>query len=1032
MIYIKKVSKNSPIKGDLFELKNVLSGILHYNHNNFKGTFKLNKDPILEEIKTENLALKGTKLCYCDWIIGLVLNIEDENEKKQKSFRQSFNHLKLKKNTFYKKILNTMNLSLFGVVLMLSLIGHFQISSINDFMKKSSPIIGFQVLLSNLIFIIPGNLSILLHFLTTFSKFMIQKIYGKGNILIRNPNKLSYMDNISHVIFDGNLAIKKDKATLHSLYFPEQNNFYLIPKKVCHSNHFKFNSIYSKSWIPEEREITEKKIPIPYDFTVKTKKLKQKKSFVEDLIPNNSERMPKEEKKFSMNFSKVLKESISREKLEIIDKSLFDKYPEIQRGLMLCHEIRSKMKDEVCFNEYGTPDTDVILSFLSNMGYTFENQSSIFDKFITCYNISIDKHQTQYYIIEKLLEKCGNDLNYYKYSIVLNESLSLNLQEKKNCEPFLLIRTDDSSILDNIGYNEKEALWLKLNSLKSKGMRFILLCQCKNMNSSELDEYIHYMKNPESKEFKEIQRKIESKCELLTVLTIEDKLSKKMKSLITDFYTIENKIWVVSNDNREKTLALASSMNLLPREIENIELEVFLNNFSSNDIWTQISFSLKKMKKLLFFGNKNNSEELLTPSPKLKGRKTEINFDSKIMENSNILTKGKFNLILNGKILNFIKEDDDLKSHFAFIASFCQNLIGYNLTSYDKEFLIELIKGEFPFETNVLALGESKDDFLMMEKADISVELTKNLKNNSLNGDFVTNNISIIHSIIRVESLIFNEKISTIIMICYSTSFLTCMPYFLYSVIFDFFPGNIVDPLFYVLKDGLLFNYISFVFFLWGESFDKNIIKAFVWVYKSGKQLKNSFYFEAFFRFLLNSFIDAFFLLFFVIYATEGNLFYFEEIKIVFTMGICLMMFQKFTFFFRYSVIIIIIFTFFSVILFLLIAVIYEHNQKTVGFVISSKIVITKSSMVSCFLYLIFYQAIKSFINRRIHNFFTGNYKKIKGALTMRKKMDKVFESLMKIKKNDYYDFNEKNVGNAINDIFKNEFIDISVQESTF
>lgn len=1046
VFFCKKVSKNSPIKGDLFEFKNILTGIIHYNHENIKGTLKLKKDPILEEIKIDNIGLKGMKLCYCDWIIGIILNTEDEHQKKNKSFSQSLSHFQLKNNTTFKKNINIMNLILLGTVLILSVIGHYQISSENNFLNSSISLIGFRVLLSNLIFIIPGNITILIDFLSTFYKFFIQKTHGNRNILIRNPKKLSCMDNISHLIFDGNIAINKDQTKIHSIYFPkEQNNFYLIPKALSH-NHFQLNLNNSKCLIPEEREKNEKNIPIPYEFNFKAKNLKEKKSFPDNLVHNHSENMftTKEEKKFSIIYKE---RDENRENLDIIDKSLFYKYPDIQRGLLLCHDIRSKMENKVSFNEYGAPDSELILSFLSKIGYKFENQCSIFDKLITCYNISMYENPRQYYIIAKLLEKCGNDKNYYKYSIVLNESLSSNPQEKNNknnCEPFLLMRTDDFSFLDHIDIdsNDREILWLKLETLKSKGMRPLFFYQCKNINSNDLDEYIQHIKSPQSKEFKEIQKKIETKCELLTVLCIKEKASKKIKSLISDFQTIQNKIWIVSNDNKEKTLAIAYSMNLLPQEIEKIELGVSLNNVSKNELWTQMSLALKKMKKLLNFRNIKNSQELLTPSPKSKNRKTIINFDSKISENSNNgIIKGKFNLIVNGKILNLIKNNDDFKSHFSFIASFCQSFIGYNITCDDKEFLIGLIKDKFPFETTVLALGESKDDIGMMEKADISVELTKTVKNNSLNGDFVTNNLCIIHNLIRVESLIFNEKISTIILICYSTSFLTVMPYFVYSVIFDFFPGEIVDPLFYVLKDGILFNIISFVFFLWGESFNINIIKKFVWTYKSGKQLKNNFYYEALFRFLVNSFIDAFFLLLFVAYGVEtteeGNIFLFEQMQIIFATAICLMMFQKFTFFFRSSLLIIFIFTLFSWSLFLVIAVIYEKNQKiyhSFNFV-SVKIVInfiTNGTVISCFLYLIFYQAVKSFINKTIHHFFIGNYQKIKNALNMRGNIDLVIESFSKINKNDYYDFNEKNVGKAINSIFKNEFIDISVQESNF
>lgn len=998
------------------------------------------------------------KLHYSDWIIGIIINIENENPRKEECFLISF---KFTKNTFYKKIINIINVIIFGITVFISLIGHFQISIENVFLKNIFRIIGFKVLFLNLILMIPGNINILISCLSTFYKFSLEKKHREKNLSILNPYKISYMDQISHLILDGNIAINPIKTKIHSLYFPnEQKNFYLLSQQLPEKIRMNSTDI---EIIPQERKSFEDNFKVPYDFNLKNKtvphhkyecsenlclnlntenqKLKTPKSPA--FLDSPSRRRKEKSKIINFKLHNSMREDKYFEVFEEGNQSLFLKNTDILRGLLLCHEIRSKIDNEACFNEYGSPDTQTILSFLSSFGYELKSQCTVFDKFITCYNVTKKKTPEQYYIIAKLLEKIGDNQTQYKLSMIINDSLSFNNQLNNKCDPFLLIRTDDPSFIDNIDMdeNERENLWLKIEALKSKGMRFIFLYQHKNINPYDLNEYIQYMKNPQSQEFKEIQKKMESKCELLTVLSIKDQISKKIKNLISDFITIENKIWIVSNDSKEKTVAIASSLGLLPHDIENIELEVSLDNFTTNEVWMQINSALKKLKKILNFGNTKNNEELLTPSPKLKGRKPIINFDSKIIENNNIVGNGKFNLILNGKLLSLIKDNDDLKNHFSFISAFCQNFIGFNLTSYDKEFLIELIKAKFPYQSTVLALGYSKEDSLMMKKADISIEYTKEQKGSSLNGDFTTNNFDIIRNLIRVDSLIFNEKIVTIMMICYSVAFLTCMPYFLYSVIFNFLPSDFIPKSFFILKDGLLFNIIAFIFFVWGESFNVKILKTFAWAYKSGKQIKDFFFREAFFRFFLSSLFDTFFLTGFIVYGAtsidEGNLFLFEQLIIIFIISINLMMLQKFTFFFKSPHLILFVLLLIAFAFYLFIALIFE-STKTAHLAIDFSIftiswkLLSNFKIFSFFLFVLFYQAIKSFFNRQLHHFYIGNYEKIKKALNLEKDISEINENFSNFNKNDYYEFNTKNVENAIKCIFGNQFIDASVQESNF
>lgn len=764
------------MKGNLKEYRNILTGVIRYEPptqdlSSFKGSLRLKKDPIPEEISINNLCLKDSTLHYCDWVIGMIIycgNDIKENLPINNGFNEIF------RTNFYGKFLNKFNIVVLVVVIFECFICKLQIDSKslakNAYEDNINEILGLH-----LIVMIPGNVSMIVDFFFLLQKIILEKSCGKNKLLILEPSKLSFMNQITDVFLDLSLVISPGKAKISSFYIPnEKKNFFLMSKNFNESLHdstkikilpiseprkTEFNIKINESII-EPLEVENNKINDKSEAKLMTV-YKEKEDFSisnEGNISSLPEELPHKfqikkneigsqevnEMKGSTNIFSFESEPLNYQKdrgnrersldtlikksveiyspnkkyatlAEISDFEIMgdfehfkkstksgnelEKYHDLFEGLLLCHDIRfkedffSKFEKNYIY-DYGLPDTEAILAFISDYGYKFESQTTILNKKIFCYNVSENEKKKQFYIVGKNFEKTGCNNKYYKFSIILkpavlcnpDESEELSIERLKQENPILYIRTDDPFFLNNIDIdeNEKELIRLKMDILRHKGMRFIIICQKKNLHVEELDDYIEFLKKPHTKEFKDIQVTFESKCELLTILGVQEELKEDVKCFISDFLTIDNKIWLFSNDHREKAFSVAYNLGVLKNEIENLALEIDSENFSVNEAWMKIRMGLNRLKKNIY--SENNNESFLS-STNLLSRKSNTRVQinkSRILDN--VFSKRRFTLSINGKMLELLKTNENLLDNFAFMAYFCKGLVGYEISPKDKSF----------------------------------------------------------------------------------------------------------------------------------------------------------------------------------------------------------------------------------------------------------------------------------------------------------------------------------------------------------
>lgn len=224
--------KHSPLKGNLEEYKKNLTAKIQYeaaskDFNQFKGTLKLKKDPISEEITINSVLLKGSTLTYSDWIIGLVLFVGKEVKC---ACSEAPLLSKFGREFFYNQLLNRVNFLILIILSIEVLACTIRVSSNNDYFQRifEENVVG--ILITNFVIIIPTNLYTLLHGFAFLYKYLLEK-HHKGSMFVNNPSKLSYMNQITHLVLDKNAILENpiEKTFIHSLYIPKNKHFFITP-----------------------------------------------------------------------------------------------------------------------------------------------------------------------------------------------------------------------------------------------------------------------------------------------------------------------------------------------------------------------------------------------------------------------------------------------------------------------------------------------------------------------------------------------------------------------------------------------------------------------------------------------------------------------------------------------------------------------------------------------------------------------------------------------------------------------------------
>lgn len=412
------------------------------------------------------------------------------------------------------------------------------------------------------------------------------------------------------------------------------------------------------------------------------------------------------------------------------------------KALSLCHGGKTRRK-KTSTGEYGDLIQDyldfqdeTILNFAKKCGCSFE--SALLFHQMNAYKI-FNCGKLEYYQIlginystakrQRFSIVFKNELiDPVTGSPVLNENLShATLYIKGNFESMRSILL--------LKECEKETLKEMIESFTESGY-LTLIYGKKELTQEEAEEYVKLMfiykssLTMEDYEVENIFSKFEDNITFLTMICLEWKQDSVSNETIKAMKQAQIKTSYLSGDNKINTLIGAYKNGILSSEDEYLNL----NGENFDTLLFGIKTFLHRIKKSL-----------------------EKDFDNK--ENNSLSAfSWKYYVMLSYKSFRIIMENKYLKSHFHFILHLSCGMIGYDFDAKGKKKLVKWVKSKYGNENNILSMGFSVCDSLMLQKSSFSIEFLEENKILACSGDLILSNKVLCNEFLFKESLFYKKR----------------------------------------------------------------------------------------------------------------------------------------------------------------------------------------------------------------------------------------------------------------------------------
>jgi magnesium-transporting ATPase (P-type) len=150
----------------------------------------------------------------------------------------------------------------------------------------------------------------------------------------------------------------------------------------------------------------------------------------------------------------------------------------------------------------------------------------------------------------------------------------------------------------------------------------------------------------------------------------------------------------------------------------------------------------------LFRRSRTVDQSIKKGSPDKSMSKSYTSLESKSFSD---VIEMNFCVITNGTTLEFILNDEYLRANFAFMLTYCSNMVAYQVSPLQKAALVCLMKLNLLDFPKILAIGDGYNDIMMMQAADVSIELTEEDNPCLHAADLRVSKWSLIHRLIFVK-----------------------------------------------------------------------------------------------------------------------------------------------------------------------------------------------------------------------------------------------------------------------------------------
>lgn len=465
-------------------------------------------------------------------------------------------------------------------------------------------------------------------------------------------------------------------------------------------------------------------------------------------------------------------------------------------------------------------ESEVLLRFCEGCGFRFENSNKFENPDFYILNINGQK-QIKY----KILGIIDFSLTRKIFSIIY--------QNPNNKEYILVVKGLESAIRSKlqISDNDNEKFNILLKNFTKKGITPMIYAY----KTIELEEAINFEKKitnlktsliNQSDQLEELADEIETNLQLMSIVGFKEPIKPEAKNLMDFLHSVNVKPWILTGDVKEKALGVALNLQVITPEKEALIIET--NN--KEDLVPEIRNILSILKA--YSSNYENIGEETIKEGKNKKANNNLNYRSE-----------KHFLLINGQSVSIIEKDPYLAPHLAFICFLVKTVIGFNLSPWNKRVLARIIKKKFPRKPMLMAIGDGYNDILMLQTADVGVEVVNKSNEGkfepiTMAGDIKISNLSQLKEVMTQESLCHAEILNDVIYFTGHKSILLGLQIFLFLFYSGFSGTPSQDSIMIFLYYFYFTLPLQIIYGLFFNRFDKKIIKKIPELYIHGLNIR--------------------------------------------------------------------------------------------------------------------------------------------------------------------------------------------------
>ena len=499
------------------------------------------------------------------------------------------------------------------------------------------------------------------------------------------------------------------------------------------------------------------------------------------------------------------------------------KFFSLFEAFALCHHSFPRMDYKTGNNIFISQDreSEILLRFCAGCGFKFEKSH---------------RHENpEWYVLNFNAQK---QLKYKILGIIdfsaTRKVFSIIYQNPSTKEYILVAKGHESAIKSKLqmAHSDNEKLSLLMKNMAKQGLTPIIF-GCKTLEPGEAISFSKKIMNLKSSlinqrdQLEELAGEIETNLQLLSIVGFKESIKPEAVKMIEFLQSVDIKPCILTGDVKEKALGVSLKLKLIGQEKEALLIETN----KKEDLVLEIRNILSILK-----ANSSNYEKSQVDVSNINKKK------NKPMNNFDYHSEKHF-LLINGESLNIIEKDPYMAPHLAFICLLVKTVIGFNLSPWNKRLLARIIKKKFPRRPMVMAIGDGYNDILMLQTADVGVEIVNNAGEQRFEpiimaGDIKISNLSQLQEVMTQESLSHSEILIDVIYFTCHKSILLGLQIFLFSFYCQFSEVPFQNSLLIFLYYFYFTLPLQIVYALQYSKFDKNVIQKIPELYIHGIFIK--------------------------------------------------------------------------------------------------------------------------------------------------------------------------------------------------